>query len=59
MFNSQWEITKGRERFYKKSQKQSFLQKKTRGILMLLKGGGGGMGLREVLGLTEKYVFGK
>ena len=26
---------------------------------MLLKGGGGGMGLMEVLGLTQKYVFGK
>lgn len=57
MFNSQWEITKGRERFKKKESKTIIFTKKN--ILMLLKGGGGGMGLREVLGLTEKYVFGK
>lgn len=62
MFNSQWEITEGREKIYlKKTQKQSFLQKKcnVKRDLILLKGGGDGIGLRVVLGLTQKYIFGK
>lgn len=51
--------SKGKGKIFKKESKTIIFTKKTRGILMLLKGGVGGMGLREVLGFTQKYVFGK